>query len=99
MNDYSAKDIKILSGQEALVLMSWLNAETLATQYQRDLKFIQRGLLACRNADVPECYFVERYLKQNKDIPFHDGVDYQMRVLLGIVPKLWEPPNIGEGSE
>jgi hypothetical protein len=98
MNDYTAKNIKILSSQEAIELMPWLSAETLATQYHRDLKFIQRGLLACRNADVPESYFVERYLKHNPDIPFHEGVDYQMRVLLGIVPRLWEPPRIGDGE-
>jgi hypothetical protein len=82
---YDASHIKILHDAEIFEDMPWLFAETLAATYQKDLGLIQRGLEACRLAGVGNSYFVRRYLDGDKSVPLHEGVDYQSRVLQGLV--------------
>lgn len=83
--EYNASSIKILSKSEAYQRMPWLKADELAQRYGKDVDFIKRGLQACRSANVGEEYFVKRYLEEMKDIPMDEAVDYQSRVLQGLV--------------
>ena len=82
---YDASCIKILHEPEIFEDMPWLFAETLAAKYQKDLGFIQRGLEACRLAGVGNSYFVRRYLDEDKSVPLHEGVDYQSRIIQGMI--------------
>lgn len=70
-------------------------ATELITKYGKDKGFIERGLLACRNAGVSETYFIERYLEGNKEIgnasstqqftQFNADVDYQSRLIQRLI--------------
>lgn len=84
-DEYSAAHIKILPPEEALERMPWLKAETLAAQYGKDKVFIERGLKACRLAGVSEQYFIRRYCQEDKTIPKNDAVEYQSRVIQGLI--------------
>lgn len=83
MIDYSASNIRVLNSQEVLEKMPWIEPEILATKYNKDVEFIKRGLLACRNAGVSDSYFIDRYLEGNKDIPHNKDVEYQSKLLQG----------------
>jgi hypothetical protein len=65
--------------------MPWLKADELASRYGKDVDFIERGLRACRQANVGEGYFIKRYLEDMKHIPRDDAVDYQSRLIQGLV--------------
>jgi hypothetical protein len=78
---YTADNIKILSNQEAVEDMPWLQIESLAKRYNKDVDFVKRGIEACLLADVSPNYFIDRYLKGNKDIPVDESVAYQSREL------------------
>ncbi len=81
---YDASSIRIPTAQEAFEHMPWLLPETLAKEFNRDIAFIKRGLLACEKAGVANGYFIERYLRDNKAVPFNEAVDYQFRRILGM---------------
>lgn len=85
LENYDASSIKILSRSEAFQRMPWLKADELAHRYGKDADFINRGLQACRSANIGEEYFIKRYLEEMRDIPFDEAVDYQSRVLQGLV--------------
>lgn len=83
---YDAKSIRVLSDQEALNSTPWLAAETLASTYDKPVEFIRRGLEACRLAEVHQSYFIDRYLRGDKDVPKNDAVEHHSRILQGIIP-------------
>jgi len=56
-------------------LNNWDKATILAEEYKKDIQFIQRSLEACRLAEVPESYFIDRYLKGDKSIPLNEEVN------------------------
>jgi hypothetical protein len=85
MENYDASKIKILTDVEAVERMPWLEAETLAAKYNKDVDFIRRGLQSCRSAGISEKYFIKRYLEEDKAIPLDQAVDYQARVLQGLI--------------
>lgn len=93
---YDASCIRVLGGGEALAMTPWLAPETLAAKYGKDVDFIRRGLQACRNADVDIGYFVRRYLEGDRSVPKNDSVEYQARVLQGL---LVENGPVGDGAE
>lgn len=82
---YDASCIRVLDDREAWEKMPWLEAETLASTSGKDLDFIKRGLEACRRAGVSHGYFIRRYLEDDKTVPFSVAVDYQSRVVQGLV--------------
>jgi hypothetical protein len=82
---YDASCIKILHDAEVFERMPWLEAETLAAKYGKDADFVRRGLQACRSAGVGEEYFIKRYLEGDKSIPMDESVEYQSRVIQGLV--------------
>lgn len=84
-DNYNTSNIIILSESEAIQTMPWLKAESLSSQYNKDVGFVGRGLLACRNAGVSEQYFIDRYFKDDKTIPFDRDVDYQSRLIQGLI--------------
>lgn len=84
IDNYSAKNIKILSNSEILDVAPWIAAETLAAKYGKDVDFIRRGLEACKLADVEQGYFIRRYLEGDKSVPKNDAVEYHSRVLQGL---------------
>lgn len=64
---YDASNIKILTQHEAEERFSWVYIENLAATYLRDKAWIALGLEACVQCKVPQEYFVEYYLKKNKE--------------------------------
>lgn len=83
--EYTAKNIRILSKSEAYQRMPWLKADELAARYGKDQGFVERGLEACRRANVGEEYFIKRYLEDIKSIPKNEAVDYQSQVIQGLL--------------
>lgn len=82
---YDASCIKVLPIDEFDAMPITNAALLLATKYGRDEGFIRRSLQACDNAGVTRNYFVTRYLLGNKDIPKNEAVDYQARVIAGLI--------------
>lgn len=83
-NRYTAENIKIMPASAAEEKWDWLKIEQLAAEYNRDPKWISRGLRACAQAGVPSAYFIERYLhgvcgEPNEEVPMHEGVDAAFR--------------------
>ena len=68
-NDYTAKNIKVLSSEEAENQFGWLKAGKLAAKYHKPLAFIERGLEAYRLAGASAEAFEDRYLKKLPDAP------------------------------
>ena len=79
--DYSASSILILTPEETTERFGWIRVETLAAQYRKPAKWIERGLEACRRAGVVDDYFERRYLKR-EPIPRNEIVDAAMRDIL-----------------
>lgn len=78
---YDASSIRVMRAEDLEERWEWLKAGNLASQYQRDERWISRGLEACRVVGVSPDYFIDRYLKGDKSIPKHDGVDAAFRDL------------------
>lgn len=70
-DEYTADAIKICDGSQ----FDWVIEGSLAAQYGRDIDFIKRGLEACKLANVSFDYFIDRYLKKDKSVPFDPIVD------------------------
>jgi hypothetical protein len=101
MDTYDASSIKVLHDNELFERMPWLMAETLAAEYGKDVKFVERGLQACRNAGVSEHYFIKRYLEGDKTIPKDDAVEYHARLIAGLQkpePNFSQQPEINYES-
>jgi len=85
--DYTARKAEeVLANEPVIVLVpeSEFDPQELASTYDRDVDWIKRSLMACRNAGTSEKYFVDRYLKK-LDIPFDKDVDYQARLVQGLI--------------
>lgn len=79
--DYTAKDIRILSDEDIIEKFDWAKIGSLSEQYKAPTEWIERGFMACDRAGVPVEYFIDRYLKKDKEVPFHEGVDEAYREL------------------
>ena len=60
----------------------WRLAEEWARKYQRDAKFILRGIMACRECCVSPTWFLNRYLERNQNAPRREDVEAAHRRLL-----------------
>lgn len=78
---YTAKNIKILEAEDILEKFDWAKLGALAEQYNAPVEWIERGFNACQQAGVDFEYFIDRYLKKDKTVPFHEGVDEAYRDL------------------
>jgi hypothetical protein len=68
--EYTAKNIKVMSGQEIQESMPWFKAARLAAEYpQRPQEFILRGVIASEHSGLSTEYFEKRYLQEDKTIP------------------------------
>ncbi len=88
MNDYTAKNIKVLSDETILnsPQLSMFTALYLHVQYNKPLDWIQRSLEACERANVPQSYFIERYLDPSHNPrhprpPMNDTVNYHSLII------------------
>ena len=79
---YTASSITVLSDSDRLSnpIFDWELAEQLAHQYTRPVKWINRSIMACREADVSPQYFIDRYLLK-KPIPMNKDADEAFRCL------------------
>ena len=80
MNKYNASSIRILRDEEVLEF-EWAKIGSLAAEYGKDAAWIRRGFEACQHSGVSEAYFVTRYIRGDKSIPFHPGVEAAFRDL------------------
>ncbi len=71
---YDASCIKILTEKEAEERFPWVKIERLAQEYLRDKDWIANGLEACVRCGVPQEYFIEYYLKKNKEVTYLPSV-------------------------
>ena len=53
----------------------WEEVVALSEKYGEDEGIIERGLESCRMALVSTDYFIDRFLKKDKTIPFNKEVD------------------------
>ena len=60
----------------------WRLAEEWAQKYQRDVKFVLRGIMACRECCVSPTWFLSRYLECNKDAERREDVEEAHRRIL-----------------
>lgn len=79
--DYTAKDIRILNDEDIIEKFDWAKIGALSEQYKVPAEWIERGFMACEQAGVDVDYFINRYLKKDKSVPFHEGVDEAYREL------------------
>ena len=72
---YTASSIAILSDIERISdpTFDWELAQQLAGDFCRPVEFIERGILACREAGISPEYFIDRYLLK-KPIPMNEEV-------------------------
>jgi hypothetical protein len=79
---YTASSIAILSdsGRISDPTFDWELAQQLAGDFCRHVEFIERSILACRQAGVSPEYFIDRYLLR-KPIPMNEEVDQAARKL------------------
>jgi hypothetical protein len=79
---YTASSIAILSDTERISnpTFDWELAQQLAGDFCRHVEFIERSILACREAGVSPEYFIDRYLLL-KPIPMNEEVDQAFRKL------------------
>ncbi|MCL1128091.1 hypothetical protein [Shewanella surugensis] len=64
---YDETSIRVLKVDEIYDRFEWVRANELAKEYKQPLACVERGIEACRVTDTPLDYFIERYLKNNKD--------------------------------
>ena len=82
MDTYTADSIKILKPEEATERFEWLKIQELAKQYCCTPQWIERGFEACWRAGESKDYFIERYLKKNREIAVNPHVSMAFRDLL-----------------
>lgn len=68
---YDASNIKITDGSQ----FDWVIEGSLAEKYGKDIDFIHRGLEACKLANTPPSYFIQRYLEGDKSVTRIPEVD------------------------
>jgi hypothetical protein len=78
-DQYDESSIRILSPQEFTQRFEWAEVGALAAQHKSDPSFIRRGFKACDAAGAERSYFVDRYLKGDKSVPFNVEVDAAFR--------------------
>ena len=78
-DQYDELSIRILSPVEFKQRFEWAEVGALAAQYKSDPSFIKRGFKACDAAGAERSYFVNRYLKGDKSVPFNAEVDAAFR--------------------
>ena len=71
MSEYNAASIRILKPAEACEKFEWLKANKLAQQYAVPLAFVERGIKASIQLNMPLDYFIKRYLEGLRDIPMN----------------------------
>ncbi len=79
---YDASCIKILAAQEIEERFEWVKVERLAHEYLRDKQWIADGLEACIRCGVSQEYFIEYYLKKNKEVKYLPEVTLTYQELL-----------------
>jgi hypothetical protein len=80
-NDYNEDSIQIVR-VDLDPRFDWRLAEEWANKYRRDVKFILRGILACRECCVCPTWFLHRYLQRNPDAPRREDVEEAHKRLL-----------------
>jgi len=65
--EYTAKNIIVLSPEEAANRFTWMQANNLATLYIKPLEYIERLLAAGQLAGKSIDWIVDRYLKKTGD--------------------------------
>jgi hypothetical protein len=73
--NYDASSIRILSEIERDVFNFHLIAKLKLEYPNYPAHVIEIGIEACRRASIDTNYFVERYLKGNKEIPLNSAVE------------------------
>ena len=79
---YDASSIKILQQEEIEERFEWVKIERLAQEYLRDKQWIADGLEACIRCNVSQEYFIEYYLKKNKEVKYLSEVTDTYKELL-----------------
>ena len=64
---YDETSIRVLKPSEVYDQFEWVRANELAKQHKKPLACVERGIEACRVTGVPLDYYIERYLKNNKN--------------------------------
>lgn len=77
---YDASSIRVLRDDEIADRFDWAKIGALASEFGVSEEWVRRGFAACREAGVPEQYFIERYLRKNP-IPEHEGVTAAYKAL------------------
>ncbi len=77
---YNAHSIKVLKDEEILQF-EWAMVGHLANQYGKDEGWIRRGIQACQHVGVNESYFIDRYVREDKSVPFRVDVQEAFREL------------------
>jgi len=78
-NTYNSGNIKIMH-PDFDEKYDWQLCPTLAEKYVKDVKFIERGVKACRMAGICPSYFIDKYLLK-KDLPINQDVQAASREL------------------
>ncbi len=79
--EYTADAIRVLSKDEVVRRFGFAKAGELASQFNKSRPWVERGLAACRDANVPEDYFIDRYIKGDHSVPANPTVDRAFRNL------------------
>ena len=58
-DDYTAKDIRILTDAE-ISEFEWVKCADLAAQHKRPLRFIEKGFECCRRLGIEPTYFIDK---------------------------------------
>ena len=75
---YTAKNILIQEHSSDI----WSTAISLSEKYNKQVNWIERGLLACELANVGHDYFIKRYLEEDKSVTMNNDVDVIAKELL-----------------
>ena len=77
---YNASNIVIMGTSDRMSnpIFDWDLAENLAREHNRPVEWIQRSILACREAGVSPQYFIDRYILMSP-IPMNKAVDQAFR--------------------
>lgn len=65
MNDYTAKDIKILS-EEELDRFPWHIIDSIAAKYHMDVLWVRAGFEACYQLNLDPDFFIRKYILKEK---------------------------------
>jgi len=86
--NYTADNIKILTSKD----FDFSLAHDLAHEYNKPIIFIQRGLEACRRANIDKKHFIDKYLKHN-DVPISELFNATYRDILRECPDIGITPD------